>query len=126
MEKKEEEKTEPPELENMTDTDEQAEIDDLLYKEWEFREDYFKKGSYTLNKDHLDVQVPHLEKILVLCNGELLEMIAYDGADVVIDIPNDGNFQFIAVDADGNLTDITHVTTAEVKSADESPILFLD
>lgn len=126
MEKKEAVKSDSAEEIALTDTDKQAEIDDLLYNEREFRNDYLKKGSYTLYKDLLDEQVPKLEKILVLCNSELLETIAYEGTDVVIDIPKDGNYQLIAVDTDGNQTDITHVTIMEVKSTDDSPILFLD
>lgn len=104
---------------------EQAEVDDLLYKEWEFRDDFLEKGSYTLYKDMLELQVPEPEKILLLCNGELLEMITYADTDIVIEIPKDGNYQLIAIDEAGNQTDVTMATAKEVKHADDSPILFL-
>lgn len=121
--------TEYMDKENVTVKDtktKEYETGDLLFREWQFRDDYFEKGSYTLYKDILETQVPNLDKILFIFNGELKETFDYCGLDVVIDVPEDGICQFIAVDKDGNKEDITPVSLGEVNCVEDNGILFLN
>ncbi len=65
-------------------------------------------------------------KIMVLFNGKLVNEIDFTNVDMTIEISEDGNYCFLVVDEQNEITDITSIATGEAAISERSEVIPLN
>ena len=105
---------EQTENETVVSGPEQAEVgtNDLLYKEYQSGEKFFE-GIATIAKTDILRIVNEPEKVVVLYNDEVQEIIDFKNDDIKVEIPNEGNYCFLVMGKNEEVVDITNVVKGE-------------
>ena len=114
------------EIEEDEETDKiENDTDDLVYREFEYGENFFVGEATIYKTDILNLVVSPI-KIMILYNDELVEEIDFTNTDITIEIAKEGNYCFLAVDENGETTDITSIVNAEATGVEGSDVILLD
>lgn len=109
--------------ENSADTNiVESDTNNLLYREYQSGTKFFA-GVIHIAESDVSNLVSDPTRIAVLYNDELYEEIEFTNTDITIEIPKDGNYCFLVVDEDDEITDITDIVTGEATVPEEGGVI---
>lgn len=114
--------TKKEEIIQTTDEENSADTNDLLYREYQSGTKFFA-GVIHIAESDVSNLVSAPTRIAVLYNDELYEEIEFTNTDITIEIPKDGNYCFLVVDEDDEITDITDIVTGEATVPEEGGVI---
>jgi len=103
----------------------ESDTNDLLYREYQLGTKFFAGVANIAESDVLSL-VSNPTKIAVLYNDELYKEIDFKNTDIIIEIPKDGNYCFLVVDENDEITDITSVVVGEAVVSEDSGVIPLN
>lgn len=103
----------------------ESDIDDLLYREYQSGKKFFSGVALIEESDILSL-VSDPIKIVVLYNDKLFNEIDFTNVDITIEIPEDGNYCFLIVNEQNEITDITNIVTGEAVISEGSEAIPLN
>lgn len=103
----------------------ESDIDDLLYREYQSGKKFFAGVALIEESDVLSL-VSNPIKIVVLYNGKLFNEIDFTNDDMTIEIPEEGNYCFLVVNEQNEITDITNIVTGEAVISEGSEVIPLN
>ena len=98
--------------ENTTQT-ENAFYNDLLYREYSLGK-RVEAGTATITKADILSACDSPSQIVIFRNNEIWKTLDYQGEDITVDIPEDGNYCYMVADENKALWDITELVDMKV------------
>ena len=98
--------------ENTTQT-ENAFYNDLLYREYSLGK-RVEAGTATITKADILSACDSPSQIVIFRNNEIWKTLDYQGEDITVNIPEDGNYCYMVADENKALLDITELVDMEV------------
>lgn len=101
-----------PVRENTTQT-ENTVYNDLLYREYSLGK-RVEAGTATITKADILSACDSPSQIVIFRNNEIWKTLDYQGEDITVDIPEDGNYCYMVADENKALWDITELVDMKV------------
>ena len=98
--------------ENTTQTENES-YNDLLYREYSLGK-RVEAGTATITKADILSACDSPSQIVIFRNNEIWKTLDYQGEDMKVDIPEDGNYCYMVADENKALWDITELVDMEV------------
>lgn len=100
----------------------ESDINDLLYREYQSGTNFFAGVVNIAEADVLKL-VKNPTKIAVLHDDKLYKEVEFTNIDITIEIPKNGNYCFLAVDENKEITDITSIVVGEAVVSEDGGVV---